>query len=326
MPGNRAHLKTPNYLDTKLTDNWFFIVNPTAGNGSAGRKWPGLEIRLRRIWPQMAVAVTQSQGHATALAVEAIESGYRKIIAVGGDGINHEAVNGILQQKIIPSSEITYCLLPLGTGNDWRRTHGIPARLDDWTAMVQAGKTTLQDAGLVRFFNHGMPGERYFVNVAGLAYDGFVVHSVGTKKSLILHQLYYLFMIFRCLFQYRLRGARLSFDGQKAEDRFYTINAGIGRFSGGGLQLTPHALPDDGLLALTYAESVSKWTVIMNTWRFYNGSIGAHPRIHTLQCEEIRVEALPGEMPTLVEADGEFLGETPVRISILPKVLKIIVP
>lgn len=301
-------------------------MNPTAGNGSAGKKWPGLEARLRRIWPGMRVALTQRPQHATELAAEAIALGYRKIIAVGGDGINHETVNGILQQKIVPATEITYCLLPLGTGNDWRRTHRIPKRFDDWSAMVKAGKTTVQDVGLVRFFNNGEPGDRYFVNVAGMAYDGFVVQYVGAGKSRILNQLYYLFMILRCLFLYKLSGARITFDGQTVEKRFYTINAGIGRFSGGGLQLTPHALPDDGLLALTYAEDISKWAVIQNTWRFYNGSIGQHPRIQTVQCSALRVEALPGEKPTLVEADGEFLGETPVNISVIPGALKIIIP
>ncbi|MCB0607523.1 MAG: diacylglycerol kinase family lipid kinase [Lewinellaceae bacterium] len=307
-------------------NNWFFIVNPVAGNGAAARRWPALERRLRQTWPDLEFAMTNGPGHAAQLAEEAVARGFRRIIAVGGDGINHEAANGILRQKHVPPAEITYCLLPFGTGNDWRRTHRIPIETEPWIAMVEAGHTTFQDVGLVSFFRDGRQDQRFFVNVAGLGYDGFVVRFVGARRSPVLNRLYYLFMIFRCLFLYKLRKARLTFDDRTVEDRFYTINAGIGRYSGGGMQLVPHAVTDDGLLALTYAENVSKWTVVINTWRFYNGSLGQHPRIHTHHCREIRVETAPGEMPTLVEADGEFLGETPVRISLLPTALKIIVP
>ena len=137
-------------------------------------------------------------------------------------------------------------------------------------------------------------------------------------------RLLYLMLIARYLFDYQLTQAKIIIDGQQTvSDYFYTINAGICRYSGGGMQLVPQAVPDDGLLALTYARNVSKATVLMQTPRFYNGTILSHPKIEGLQAKHIRIEHI-GDIPTLLEADGEFLGETPVEVAILEKALSIV--
>ena len=89
------------------------------------------------------------------------------------------------------------------------------------------------------------------------------------------------------------------------------------------MQLVPQAVPDDGLFALTFAREVSKLTVLLQTRRFYRGTILEHPCIEGFQARDIAVEALGGR-PTLLEADGEFLGETPVRFEIMEKQLRVV--
>jgi diacylglycerol kinase family enzyme len=112
------------------------------------------------------------------------------------------------------------------------------------------------------------------------------------------------------------------FNGRKVEDEFYTINVGLCRYSGGGMQLVPHAIPDDGLLALTFARKLPKLEVLLQSGRFYKGTLLEHPRIEGYQTDHVRVEAADDE-PCLVEADGEFLGQTPVEFSIIPAALKL---
>ena len=60
------------------------------------------------------------------LAVAAVNNGYRKIMAVGGDGTMHEVVNGIFIQKTVPTTEVLVAAISVGTGNDWTRMYGIP--------------------------------------------------------------------------------------------------------------------------------------------------------------------------------------------------------
>lgn len=305
---------------------WMIIVNPAAANGKLGRLWPAIEARLSQRIEQYEVAQTQHRGHGTSLAVAAIENGYRHIIAAGGDGTNHEVANGILQQQMTPSQDIFYTLLPIGTGNDWIRTHRIPPKLEQWLDMLDEGFCTQQEVGLVRYWQNDEQYQRYFVNVAGMAYDGFVVRYGEQWRSWIRNRFFYLLLILRCLFKYRLTRGLIQIDGKTVEDRFYTINVGICRYSGGGMQLVPQADPQDGWLALTYAGPVSKLGVLLNTWRFYNGSIGEHPKIEVSQARCIQVNAPAGEEGIPLEADGEFLGYSPAEFSIIEKALTVIVP
>jgi len=308
-----------------MINEWFVIANPTAGRGEVQARWPEIERALMAALPIGEMVFSEYRGHAIELAQQAVSAGHHKILAIGGDGTNHEVTNGILQQSFLPSHQVLYALLPIGTGNDWVKTHGIPRRMEQALAIIQKEQTSFQDAGLIRYQKNGQPAERYFVNVAGMAYDAFICQVAEIRPEAVRNQFFYLWLVLKCLFKYRLRPARITIDGKVFEGKYYTINLGIGRYSGGGMQLVPHANPSDGQLAITLAGNISKLGVLLNTYRFYNGSIGRHPKVQTLKGREVRVEAI-GEWPTLVEADGEFLGETPVTFSLKSKALKIVVP
>jgi YegS/Rv2252/BmrU family lipid kinase len=304
---------------------WFVIVNPAGGNGAVKVRWAFIEAALKQSGLPLEIVFTEAPGHATTLAREAIEKGFRHLVAVGGDGTGNETVNGILQQEVVDSQTVTFALMPVGTGNDWVRFWKVPKQTEAWLDMLKAGKTAFQDVGVARFMKDGKEGLRYFINVAGMAYDAFVVKYSEQRKYLLKNRFFYLWLVFTCLWKYRLSRARVAFDGQVVEDLFYTINAGILPYSGGGMQLVPQAVPDDGLLALTFARKLSKLGVILNTWRFYNGSIGEHPLISTLSAKTVKITSLDDE-PIYLEADGEWLGQTPVEFSILPNALKIVIP
>jgi YegS/Rv2252/BmrU family lipid kinase len=313
-----------NYKCTMINE-WLVIVNPIAGKGAIKQSWPSLEATLMNTLPIGEVAFSEYRGHAIELAKAGIEAGHHKILAVGGDGTNHEVVNGIMLQKRLSPSAVTYALLPVGTGNDWIKTHQIPRQLEKALAIIKKEKTTLQDVGLIHYHREGASKKRYFVNVAGMAYDAFICKYAEIRPEAVRNQLFYLWLVLKCLFRYRLRSARVVIDGQSYTDKYYTINVGIGRYSGGGMQLVPHAQPDDGQFAITLAGPLTKLAVLINTFRFYNGTIGNHPKVQLFKSNALAVEANE-EAPTLVEADGEFLGQTPVRFELIPKALRVVVP
>jgi YegS/Rv2252/BmrU family lipid kinase len=299
---------------------WHIIANPAAGNGAVGRRWPDIEALLQEMGFSYTVRFTEHRGHAVRLVDDAVLKGCRHILGLGGDGTNHEIANGILCQPHVPPADITYALLPIGTGNDWARTYDIPHDPRRRLHRLLQGETVLQDVGKVAYWRDGLPAERFFVNVAGMAYDAFIAKKLEQHR--FVSRMQYLLMVAQYLFEYQLTPAQLFWEENTVEDSFYTINVGICRYSGGGMQLVPHAVPDDGLLAVTYARRLPKWEVLLQTNRFYNGTLLRHPKVGGFQTKNLRVAHL-GDIPTLLEADGEFLGESPAEFSILEKSLRI---
>lgn len=299
---------------------WYVIVNPAAGN--VRLQWPSIENLLQELGFSYTVKFTNGKNHAAQLAEEAVWKGHRTILGIGGDGLHNEIANGILNQKATAPTDVVFTLLPMGTGNDWARQWGISCNPRKRLQALLEPKVCTQDAGLVQYFENGAPQSRYFVNVAGLAFDAYVTRKAG--ESSVKNRFKYSALVAQCLFKYQPVQAVLEFNQTEIEDHFYTINAGVCRYSGGGMQVVPHAVPDDGLLALTYAGRVSKMEVIRAMPRFYNGSISQHPKIFTAQTPAIEVRC-PPDCPTLLEVDGEFLGAAPVKITVLQKALTIIV-
>ena len=304
---------------------WWIILNPVAGNGQGAKKRALAEALLKQHQFEYELVESTHPELAYSLVKDGIRAGYRHIMGIGGDGTNNEIINGIMRQQIVPAPEITYTLLPVGTGNDWIKMHKIPGNLRNWIPKIATGKTILHDVGLLTYQKNEETKTRYFINVAGLAYDAFVTGKKSANSGTLFPKLYYLWMVVICLFKYTLRKATIEFNNKKITDRFYTINIGICKYSGGGMQLVPHADPQSGQLALTVAGPVRRAEVVLYTPNIFMGTLHKHPQVaiyHTNLVEIVAAE----EHPTLLEADGEFLGHTPVRCEILPAALKILVP
>lgn len=300
---------------------WQIIANPVSGGGAVEKQWPATERLLQEMGFSHSVHFTERRGHATRLAETAILNGHRFILGIGGDGTNHEIVNGIMGQSFAPTSDVYYALLPSGTGNDWARQYGIPTDIRARLERLKKMEIRYQDVGLARFMRDGQPGERYFVNVAGMAYDGYIGQKLTQHR--VTNRMQYLLLVAQYLMRYQLSKAEILFDSRSVEDYFYTINIGLCRYSGGGMQFVPQAVPDDGLFALTFARRLSKIEVLLQTPRFYNGTLLHHPKVEGYQAKSIRVEHRD-QTPTLLEADGEFLGETPAEFILMEKALKIV--
>ncbi len=314
-----------NYSLRKNTNTkWRFIVNPAASGGGVAERWDKISKSLIAKNIAFDVVFTKRKMHAAILAEQAIGNGFRHLVAVGGDGTAHEVVNGLFQQKTCPPQNVTFCLLPIGTGNDWVKTHQIPKKIRSWLSCFKKEKTTFQDVGFIGFQKDGKPQSRYFINVVGLSYDGYLAKKMEGQKALFFKALIYLEMTARWLFKYKTPRLSVEFNGQKREGQLLTVNIGICKYSGGGMQLAPHAVPDDGLLALSIVHKINPIMVLLISPLFYLGKIGWHPKVHLFQTNQVIVKPLQGDT-VLAEADGEFLGEAPAEIRILPKALKIVV-
>ena len=309
-------------MSNQASQKWFLVVNPQAGGGKGQRKWKSIQNLLDKMGLDYDFVLSQAPQQAIVLSREAVERGYRQIVAVGGDGTLNEVLNGLMLQRVCSPAELRLGIIPVGTGNDWIKTHKIPADYKKAILVLQAGRTQAQDIGLVHYQNDlGEAACRYFINVAGLGYDAFVTYASQTRKRWFSSTLFYFYLIITASFRYRPQVLRVRFDGELRQGLFYSIALGLCRYNGGGAQFVPHAEPFDGRFALTLIDRVSLWDLLVHAPKFYNGKIGQHRAVELQQCAYLEVEGETG-----LEVDGEYLGRGSARFELLPQALPIICP
>lgn len=299
------------------------ILNPAAGRGRGMRQWRRLEAMFKRDGQPHTVSVTRQADELTPMVRHAARADSDCLLIIGGDGSMHHALNGWMQSTTPLEKRPLLTLLPAGSGNDWATYWGISRDVEQWWAAFPAWSQQLHNAGLIE--RHDTTEKRYFLNVAGMAYDGWLVHAIeaapGAKGSPFVYPL----SVLKGLWRYSPQRAQVFIDDEAFDGRFYTINAGICPYSGGGMRLVPHARHDLDGLAVTVAGALPMMRILANLWRFYHGSIGQVRGVETRICRQLSVNPLD-EAPWHLEADGEYLGTGPCRIRLVERAFRVWAP
>ncbi|MEM9527928.1 MAG: diacylglycerol kinase family protein, partial [Bacteroidota bacterium] len=250
--------------------NWHFLLNPAAARGKAGQRWRTMLPKLKAHLPNLTWAQSSAEMGMAALAEAAVRAGHLQLVGVGGDGTHHEVLNGIVTAGAL--DRVTYAPFPLGTGNDWVRTLRTPRGLSDWVKVLLTGKTISHSIGRLTY-GEDRPTVRYFLNVAGMAYDAEVVRR--SEQMCFKHRFLYPLLTLAFLRDFHPPEVRIVYGKETFAGAVHTINFGIGCYSGGGMRLVPQADPEANTLALTIARRLPTWKILAESWRFYTGTIGA---------------------------------------------------
>jgi YegS/Rv2252/BmrU family lipid kinase len=317
-----------------MSDSFFVVINPNAGKRRAEKDWQLISSMLLDAGIKFNHKFTTHKFHANTITVQAIEQGFRKIIAIGGDGTFNEVINAIFYQKSYLASEITIGVICVGTGNDWCRTLGIPDDYSSAINIIKSGNTKLFDVGLAHFNNNGTKSSRYFANVAGMGFDAMVAKKVNEDKdSNRTGKILYLKNLLLCLLKSKTINCSIKIDALTVEAPIFSMSVGIGRYNGGGMMQLPNAIPDDGLLDITLIKKISRFDVIMQTKNLYDGTFIKHPSVALYRGKKVEIDTVLNSTadlesaPTLLdlELDGEYVGHSPVEFEILPSVLNVFI-
>lgn len=299
---------------------WFAVLNPISGGGRAGRDRASIVHALRQAGVEFEVFASEHPKHAIALAREAASAGYRKYLAIGGDGTLNELLNGVLQSGTLNSTDVTLGLLPVGRGNDWARTHRLPRDYAKAADLLSRQRSLPHDVGIAESLSANEAQPRYFLNMAGVGFDAHVVARTPSDRWGALS---YLAALPASYATYRPPELTIATDGRTSQGTVFVVFVALGRYCGGGMHVAPRAATDDGVFDVVIVENVGKWELARNVWRLFDGSIAQYPKVRTLRTRALEIT---GREPAAVQADGELLPQTPVRLSVLPHGVRVVVP
>lgn len=295
------------------------IVNPAAGNGRVAALLPRLTDALSAGGLVFEVSQTTDVDEARRVACAALDDGVRYLIAVGGDGTVHHVVNGMFRERrpIAPDAVLGVC--GTGTGSDFVRNFGLDRKVDVVARHLLTPHTLTIDVGVAEYTDAaGQRAERLFVNVAEAGYGAEVVRRAA-RLPRRLGRLRYLLAAWASIAAVSRSEAQVSVDFTTRTLPLVELVVANGQFFGGGMKVAPRAIPQDGRFSVL-AFTGSRSQVFMLTTQLYAGEHLPHPEIVEYQSATCGVTA---SAPLPIEADGEVLGTTPARFSMLTRTLNL---
>ena len=291
---------------------WVFIVNPVAGNGYGAGCAATVRQMMERHGATGEVVLTRAKGHATELAAEYTAKGYPLIVGVGGDG-----TLGEIAQALVGKTGVTFGAVAAGTGNDFIHILGFPDRFADaqWQALFD-GATQDMDVGRCngKYFINGM-GLGVDAQIAAENYDRVNGRVRGGSKAK------YTWHIIKNILFYREKPMKITMDGKVEEHRTFLNTIANGRRLAGGLQLTPRAIANDGLLDICTTLPLGLFKRFGIFGEVRKAAHLANPAVRYFQTAKIDYEYRE-EAPA--HLDGELMFATRFAVDILPGALRTI--
>lgn len=293
------------------------IVNPAAAGGKAGHVAPAVEQALRGHGLTVRRVDTRDLDHARTLGVEAASAG-ETVVALSGDGML-----GVLADALRGVPGAVLGVLPGGRGNDFARVLGIPEDPVAACATIAHGVARPIDLGLVIGASSDGPGQA-FVGIASAGFDS-EANRIANEAPPWLGGLVYAYGALRALLSWRPTRFEIELDppGERHAFTGYTIAAANSKAYGGGMLLAPDALLDDGLLDVVAIERVGKLRFLANLPKVFAGTHVRLPSVRVFRATEVVIRA---DRPFTMYADGDPIGELPLRVRALHGALTMLVP
>jgi len=292
----------------------FVVFNPRSGKGRGARLVQPVLEALARPGITLEHALTAQAGHEAELAERAVASGFRKIVAVGGDGTWSNVASGVLRS----GQAAALGLIPGGTGCDLAKSLGIPPK------DVAACAAIVHD-GAVRTIDVGRIEGRYFLNCAGFGYDIAVIED-SWRVTWLQGDLLYLYCALKQLGSFPGFPVEIEADGvvQGRRELLLLVLAN-GRIFGGGFRIAPGADLADGRLDVSVfgnAGLLGRLSMLVGLLR---GTHGAVAGVHTFSGRRFRLRF---DAPPAYETDGEWnrAAGPVVELEMLPGALRVMVP
>jgi len=300
---------------------FWVVLNPTAGKGKAAKQYPKIERFLRESGRDFEIYLTKGPGDALETVRNLSMGENDVVVAAGGDGTCNEVVNGLLKRP--PSSAPPlFGILPIGRGNDFSATPGIPQDVEKALQLLIDSNVRRLDAGLVKggFF----PDGRYFINGIGIGFDtkvGFEAAKLKIKSG-ISYAIGALIMVARYDPSPVLQ---IRFDDNEVTLPAVLVSVVNGKRMGGSFFMGPDALLDDGLLDICYVQhQKSRFTLLKIISHYTKGTQGECEGVNFGRGSRFHLKALEGGMAAHCDGETVCYDGKELEITCIPGALRLI--
>jgi len=275
-------------MNRPASDSFFLIVNLIAGQGRCKSVFPKVRAELDRRKIDYDLHYTNEPLEATDVARMGLDAGFRRIVAMGGDGTVNEVANGLF------GSGAALAVIPAGKGNDFVRMMGIP---NDPIAALDA-----LTAGVVRRVDLGrVANDRYFVNGLGIGIDAQVARDVLQMERLRGAPAY-IYAATKQVIRFKAFPVEIESDGWRLSMSCLSLGIANGKYAGGGFKLAPKAEITDGRIDVTVIGDYSRPERLFRLPLVRSGRHLAWSRVQNRQVSSVTVTSTA---TLIAHIDGE---------------------
>lgn len=260
------------------------------------------------------VRVTWEEGDATRLASEACQLGINTIVAAGGDGTVNEVVNGLMSAT--QSERPCLGIIPLGTANDFAQSCRIP--LSPLEALLLITELPAEPIDIIKV------SDRYFINMATGGFGTQITTSTPEELKRALGGVAYFLTGMTQFTSIAAVSGQMKAPDFCWQGEFLVLGVGNGRQAGGGHELCPHALLDDGLMDISILPQTEQRS-LADTLQYLmlDGGSALQEAMIQRQVPWLELEA---EQPLNINLDGEPLSGQTMSFQICPAAIRLHLP
>ncbi len=283
------------------------VVNPISGRTGERRGARRAELAvaiLSRLNMRADVIVTAREGHAVEIARAFVAQGCDRIVAWGGDGTVNEVAGAIIGTNVVLG------IVPCGSGDGLARSLGLGAPTDLSFERALTADPSGVDVGYL--------GERHFLNIAGIGFDGAVAAAFNARGKRGLTD--YVVNLLTMVWSHKPARYRVTIDGVVTDQDRFLVAFANGREYGNRMVLAPAADARDGWLDVVLVDGGSP---IRQLWRARRLAIGHGRPAQGVSWGRCRRASVSGER-LQCHVDGEsFEAIGTLEVRVVPGAIRI---